>query len=302
MQERLDALVSSFSPSQLKQYSLELSDRYRKRLVPFLAKREHRFAYLVTRLPATLAAITRVLREIPLTSIESFLDLGAGPGTGYLAAKDVFPQIGRATLLETDSVFIEIGKKLITDRVEWIKQDLKEVLNFAPYDLVLLSYSIGEIPEKYWEPILKGAWSATQKAMVIIEPGTPAGFARIREIRSLLLSWGAHMIAPCPHAAACPMKEPDWCHFSQRLERNSLHKMAKEGSLGFEDEKFSYLVVSKEVVEVSGERILRPPQRRKGHTIFSLCTQEGLKNKVVSQKDKEFYKFSKKLDWGDVLR
>ena len=77
--------------------------------------------------------------------------------------------------------------------------------------------------------------------------------------------------------------------------------MAKDGALGFEDEKFSYIIVSKESVSPCGPRILRPPQKRKGHVIFSLCTPDGLKNKVVSQKEKEIYKKSKKLDWGDVL-
>ncbi len=302
MDEKIEALVSQLSPSQLRQYCLELSDRYRKGSSPFLEKREHRFAYLVTRFPATFAAITRVLQEITRMRIETMLDLGSGPGTGYLAAKDIFPHLHAAHLLETDPVFIEIGKKLIEDKVSWIRQDLKEVGILEPQDLVLLSYSIGEIPEKHWDSILESAWRATKKALVVIEPGTPRGFSHIRKIREKLISYGGRILAPCPHEHACPMKDPDWCHFSTRLTRNYLHKIAKEAALGFEDEKFSYIIVSKEAANPSGDRILRPPQKRKGHVIFSLCTPEGLKNKVVTKKEKEIYKKSKKLDWGDVLK
>jgi ribosomal protein RSM22 (predicted rRNA methylase) len=301
MEDKIESLISQFTPSQIRQYCLELSDRYRKGISPFLEKKEHRLAYLVTRFPATFAAITRVLKEISYMPIETMLDLGAGPGTGYLAAKEIFPQLHTGSLVETDSVFIEIGKKLIEDPLVWIKQDLKEVKELVPQDLVLLSYSIGEIPETDWEAILQVAWSSTKKALIVIEPGTPKGFSRIRHIREKLISYGAYITAPCPHRDACPMQDPDWCHFSTRLTRNYLHQMAKEAALGFEDEKFSYVIVSKEEVTPCGSRILRPPQKRKGHVIFSLCTSEGLKNKVIAQKEKDVYKKSKKLDWGDVL-
>ena len=302
MEDRIESLISQFTPSQLKSYALEFSDRYRKGLFPFLEKREHRFAYLVTRFPATFAAIQRVFKEIAHIPIKTMLDLGAGPGTGYLAAKETFPELTTGSLLETDSVFIEIGKKLIQDPVTWIKQDLTSLKELLCQDLVLLSYSIGEIPEKYWDSILQAAWGSAQKALVVIEPGTPKGFSRIRTIREKLISYGAHIAAPCPHRASCPMKDPDWCHFSVRLERNYLHRIAKEASLGFEDEKFSYIVVTKDDVKPCGYRILRPPQKRKGHVIFPLCTPEGLKNKVVTQKEKEIYKQSKKLEWGDTFK
>ncbi|MFS8564287.1 MAG: small ribosomal subunit Rsm22 family protein [Rhabdochlamydiaceae bacterium] len=268
MSEKIAILVSQFTPSQMRQYCLELSDRYRKGIFPCLDKREHRFAYLVTRFPATFAAITRVLQEISSMRMETMLDLGAGPGTGYLAAKEIFPQLQTASLLETDPVFMEIGKKLIEDKVTWVRQDLKEAGILEAQDLVLLSYSIGEIPEKYWDSILQAAWKATKKVLVIIEPGTPRGFSHIRHVREKMISYGGSVVAPCPHQNACPMKEPDWCHFSTRLTRNYLHKIAKEAALGFEDEKFSYIIVSKEKISPSGNRILRPPQKRKGHVVF----------------------------------
>ena len=60
--------------------------------------------------------------------------------------------------------------------------------------------------------------------LLIIEPGTPAGYARMIALRSQLIASGAHVAAPCPHQAPCPLATPDWCHFAQRLPRSRAHK------------------------------------------------------------------------------
>ena len=36
----------------------------------------------------------------------------------------------------------------------------------------------------------------------------------------------------------------NWCHFAVRLARTSLHRDVKGARLGYEDEKYSFLVVS----------------------------------------------------------
>ncbi len=59
----------------------------------------------------------------------------------------------------------------------------------------------------------------------------------------------AHTIAPCPYDAPCPLAHAfkegkDWCHFSVRIPRGKYHRRAKDGTLPYEDEKSSYLVVS----------------------------------------------------------
>ena len=60
-----------------------------------------------------------------------------------------------------------------------------------------------------------------------------------------LAAAGAHVIAPCPHAADCPLAAADWCHFAQRIERTKIHRSVKGAELGYEDEKFSYIAVAR---------------------------------------------------------
>lgn len=302
MQDKIEALTSKIKLSRLKELCRELSERYRKGISPYLETEEHRTAYLVTRFPATFAAVQKALSEISHLPIESLLDLGSGPGTGYGAAKTIFPDLKTATCVESDTSFIRLGKRIFSnDPVQWIQKDLKNSFDLSQHDLVLMSYSLGEIPQMHWERILTEGWKAARQALVIVEPGTPLGFKRIRDMREKLLLLGAHMIAPCPHANACPMKEGDWCHFAARVQRTSLHRQVKEGELGFEDEKFSYIIVGKEPSPLPGGRILRYPLKQKGHVSLTLCTLEGIKNKVVTRKEKDLYKKSRKLSWGGKL-
>ncbi len=301
MQEKIEKLLSSLTPSQVKKFSAEVSERYRKRQTPFLLKKEHRLAYLATRFPATFAVAEKVFEQIKDLSIHSLLDVGAGPGTGFLAARQVFSSLSHATLLERDEVFIEIARQLIGTGVLFMRKDFCQMEDLKSHDLVLFSYSLGEAIEKEQEAVIKRAWDLTEKALVVIEPGTPQGFERIRFIREKLLSWGAYLAGPCPHAAKCPMEKGDWCHFFARLSRNSLHRFAKEGTLGFEDEKFSYLIATREKRAPYAARILRHPHKGEGFISFSLCTSGGLKNKVVTKKEGIVYKSSKKLQWGDII-
>jgi ribosomal protein RSM22 (predicted rRNA methylase) len=112
----------------------------------------------------------------------------------------------------------------------------------------------------------------------------------------------ATIVAPCPHHFACPMAAAgDWCHFSQRVERTSQHRQLKGGALGYEDEKFSYLVAAKNNSASAGARLVRHPGKHSGHVKLALCTAEGkIENRTVTRSSKEAYKRARKADWGDA--
>jgi ribosomal protein RSM22 (predicted rRNA methylase) len=162
---------------------------------------------------------------------------------------------------------------------------------------------LGEWPQALRSEIVKKLWDSAKQALIIIEPGTMPGFDIIRQTRQQLIDLGAAMIAPCPHTLKCPMPQDDWCHFSVRIERSRLHKQIKEGSLGYEDEKFSYIAVAKLPVDLPDARILRHPLKRSGHVSFALCTKnQGLVTKIISRRDGDLYKQARHLEWGDTIQ
>jgi ribosomal protein RSM22 (predicted rRNA methylase) len=308
-----DELLLS-STKRLSQAREELSERYRNRSLDkqFMTSEAHRNSYLVSRLPATFAVVHRVLNEIktqsPNTPINSLLDLGAGPGTAMWAAQEIFSELHQINLIEFDSHLIKIGQRLASkstisclEKAKWHQGNLENDLELPKSDIITLSYCIGELKESAWLPLLERCWRATGQFLVIIEPGTPMGFERIRQFRSALLAKGAHLLAPCPHANVCPMSKGDWCHFSARVQRSALHRQIKEGALGHEDEKFSYLIFSKVKHPHCSDRVLRHPIKRSGHILFTLCTESGLNQKTISKKTPEPYKTAKEVNWGDIL-
>src|SRR4029078_9923366 len=104
----------------------------------------------------------------------------------------------------------------------------------------------------------------------------PAGYARIIALREQLIAMGAHVVAPCPHDGKCPLEPPDWCHFSQRLQRSRAHKQVKGAELPFEDERFSYVVLTRAPVGARLTRVLAQPAVNKVEITAKLCTPEGL--------------------------
>jgi ribosomal protein RSM22 (predicted rRNA methylase) len=280
---------------------------------PPIATEAHRAAYLAVRLPATYAAVRRVFAEInaraPQAEIASMLDLGAGPGTALFAAAEEFPQLRQATLIESDASWIAVGKRLteqsqspVFQHLQWLKQDLRSGLTCDKHDLVVISYTLGELPQAAAEAVLNKAWKCASKFLVVIEPGTRRGFAAINAARSAMITNAASIFAPCPHADACPMATAgDWCHFSQRVERTSQHRQLKGGDLGYEDEKFSYVVATRVALPPGGSRIVRHPGKHSGHVQLALCTPQGqIENRTVTRSSKEAYKRARKAEWGDA--
>lgn len=144
-------------------------------------------------------------------------------------------------------------------------------------------------------------WNATKQILLLVEPGTPAGFAHLREIRTLLLPHGVHIAAPCPHEEECPLPDDDWCHFTCRIARSRLHKQLKGGDAPFEDEKFSYLALTRQNSAPAASRILRHPRIDSGKITLKLCTSEGLSTRQVRKKEGSLFKVARKSNCGDAF-
>src|SRR5712675_2421634 len=94
----IDAEAAQHDHKLLARAVEDMSFRYRTREKDsgaFVSTPLHRAAYVVTRFPATFAAVASVLGDIkqrmPGFEPASLLDLGAGPGTATWAASGGFP-------------------------------------------------------------------------------------------------------------------------------------------------------------------------------------------------------------------
>ena len=270
-------------------------------------------AYAVTRLPATYAALAAALTEarllLPAWRPNTLLDVGAGPGVSVWAASGVWPSLARATLLEREPRMMAVGQRLLEEAptacaVTWRQVDMAADwgrLGAVSFDLCICSYALNELPHDRRIPLVERLWEASGGALALVAPGTPAGFAAIREARAWLIGAGAHIIAPCPHADACPMSPGDWCHFSQRLARSRLHRQLKGGDAPFEDEKYSYVVAARMPGEAIAARVIRHPLVRPGRISLELCAPGGLALAEVTRSDRAAWRPAREARWGSAL-
>jgi ribosomal protein RSM22 (predicted rRNA methylase) len=270
-------------------------------------------AYAVARLPATYAAVRVALGELrsrmPSFHPDSLLDLGAGPGTAAWAVADTWPTVRRITAVEPAAEMRRLGTDLAQSAPsravadgEWLAETLPHGIPPARFDLVTLSYVLAEIDERDHATAVERAWNAAAHALVVVEPGTPSGYARMLAARDGLIALGATVVAPCPHDRACPLAGTgDWCHFAVRLARSRAHREAKDAHLGHEDEKFSYVVAARARAPQAVARILRHPQIRRGHVLLEICGRDGAHAQTISKRDGERYRRARKIAWGEDL-
>ena len=312
LQIGIEELAHGVNPKELERSARMLSDAYRAGGAP--ASRAARTpgdvaAYLATRAPATFAAAADVFERIrelrPDWTPISLLDLGAGPGIASWAAVGAWRQIGAVTLVEVEAEMARAGRALARTgpeplrKASWILSDAGAPGTTA--DLVVVSYVLGELTVTALDELVRQAWERTTDTLVIIEPGTTAGYTRTLAARDAVIAAGGSTLAPCPHDSRCPLPDDDWCHFSVRLPRSRTHRLAKDAERGFEDEKFSYVVLTKNEARPAAARIIRRPEQNPGHVVFSLCTSEGLERRTVSRRDKSSYRDARKREWGDPL-
>jgi ribosomal protein RSM22 (predicted rRNA methylase) len=316
LRSALDAELASVPSKKIALAVAGLSGRYRIGTScigrGYLQSREDIIAYMAYRLPATYAATHAALEQVrdrlPDWKPQSLLDVGAGPGTAMWAAATIWPELKRITLLEREEDMIAAGKRLAAysplapvREANWLRADVAGAWETSPCDLVIMSYVLGELPQDRVAPLLHRLWEATGGTLVIIEPGTVAGFHRIKQAREQMLEEGAKSIAPCPHDGACPMTDNDWCHFAQRVQRSRMHRQAKAAELSYEDEKFSFLALSRTPGAAIEGRVIRHPQVRPGHIRLEVCTPGGVTTSVLTRKNREMYRIARDLRWGSVV-
>jgi ribosomal protein RSM22 (predicted rRNA methylase) len=304
------ALAAADAPAGLAAAVERLVTRYRDGIAggtPAVRDAADRAAYLHARMPATAAAVGAALDALGLDHPASVLDLGSGPGSALWAAADRHPDVARWTAVERDPELAAAGRALLDagngPQARWIQADLRRLPALEPHDLVMASYCLNELTPPEAEAAALAAWALAGRALLVVEPGTPRGAALIVRLRTALLAAGAVPLAPCTHAGACPLEHgPGFCRFAVRLGRSRIHRAAKGGMRGFEDESYSYLAVMRPPAAVhGGGRIIAPPERRGDGIHLRLCSSSGLGDQLVPRRDPH-WKTAVRAEWGDAWK
>ncbi|MFF1834948.1 small ribosomal subunit Rsm22 family protein [Streptomyces sp. NPDC058231] len=310
----LAGLLDGLPPKQAARAVDRLIANYRGTTptdAPVLRDRSDVAAYAAYRMPATFEAVRSALAAFRAAAPEwtpaTHTDIGGGTGAASWAVAGAWDG-PRTTVLDWAEPALALGRELAESSgiaalraAEWRRARIGKDLELAPADLVTVSYVLKELTEEARTGLVDTAAAAAQ-AVVVVEPGTPDGYARVIEARDRLIAAGMTVAAPCPHSGTCPI-EPgtDWCHFSARVSRSSLHRQVKGGSLPYEDEKFSYVVATRFGTEPVRARVTRKPQIRKGQVLLDLCTRdEALRRDTVTKRHGELYRAARDVAWGDA--
>ena len=312
LQQQIEKLLERFKLSDLPYH--ELSKKYRgdrKGVRSLLQSKQEAMAYAAVRMPATFGAVSAALKNIirlfdfkPTTMI----DIGAGTGACGWAAQELL-ELKSLVCLEREVIMRDLGKILMSgsdnpllSQAQWVDFDVLNDDVSCEADLVTAAYIINELPNFQKEKALLKLWQATKKVLLIVEPGTPSAFSDLLKLRDFLVSYGAHIIAPCPHQQKCSLEAGDWCHFSARIARSRLHRQLKSAQMGYEDEKYCYMAFTKVPLTLKYQRVLKEPQITKAEVVCHVCQSGGHCEFVhFSVKNKENYKKAKKMCWGDIL-
>jgi ribosomal protein RSM22 (predicted rRNA methylase) len=308
----LDAMLEGMSRSDIATRAALISRTYRDGGTSAAIRSEtDALAYALARMPATYAAVAACLNALseikPDFSPATFLDVGAGPGTASFAAAEAFSSLTSFALFDANPALRALALDLTRDNARlgglaYTSGDARAALAKADgADLVIASYLIGELGEADRVVLAAAMWAKARDTLLVIEPGTPAGYARMLGLRRQLIGAGAHVAAPCPHDETCPLQPPDWCHFAQRLARSRAHKQVKGAEVPFEDEKFAYVVLTRASITERPARLLAPPMIGKAEIAARLCTAEGITIAKVARRDKAAYARARHWRWGDAI-
>jgi ribosomal protein RSM22 (predicted rRNA methylase) len=303
---------------------------------PVMASRADAAAYAAYRMPATAAATALALQQtrlsLPGWAPATLLDFGAGTGGAAWAAASILPSIEAMTLLEQSADAIRLGTVILAESsvgplqsASWRQWRLTASVgsgstrsdprsadlpagdssgaDLPNADLGTAAYMLGELSSSQQTALVSLA-ARCAAAVLLVEPGTPAGHRRILAARAQLMAAGYLIAAPCPHQLGCPLDVAgDWCHFGARLPRSALHRQVKGAELSHEDEKFSYVAAVRPgagLPELPASRVVRRPQQRKGLVTLELCARDGhSRRELVSKSKGEAYRRARKTSWGD---
>ena len=306
LQEKVNSLYIGENKQQLKNTREQLTDKYKNktgRSVSLINSREDSVLYAISRMPATYSVVYTLVSQLKqqgcLQNIASVLDIGSGTGAGYFAMKELL-QDATINLVERDKNMIAVFKHLTDEQVDVERNDIITLETNQKFDLVTASYVLSEMNEDDRLSAVKKMLDLSKDFVLIMDTGTPKTYENMMKIKKYVIGAGFRVLAPCM-SEKCGLVD-DYCQFFARVERSSLHKLAKDGKLSYEDEKYFYLLISKKQTEtVKQIRVIRRPVIKQNLVELKFCSETGVNQALFSKKNKEEYKKAKKIRVNDIF-
>lgn len=308
LNEKVNRLYADIKNEKLKDIQQNLTFKYKNRTgesKSLIGGKNDSILYAISRMPATFSVIYTLLTDLKnegkIQEVNSVFDIGSGTGAGYFAVREIFGDLD-IELFERDENMIDTFSKLSDEnvninKIDLIKQNI-ESKNLKTADFVFSSYVLSEMTESDRNKVFKKILDASNKYVLIIDTGTPKTFQEMMKLKSIAKQNGYNVVAPC-NVDVCPL-QGDYCQFFARVERSSLLRQAKNGNLSYEDEKYFYLLFEKNIgkdfeFNSNSERVIRRPKIRTNEIEIKVCSRNGVVTKIVTKKDKEFFKKCKKI-------
>lgn len=327
---KIEELSYQSNKKEIAENFRKISDKYQSEKIgkSLLNKDNEAIAYAISRMPATYAAvktafmstieILKMSKDFELDNLQTFIDIGAGTGAATLAIAETLEEenikLKKIDCLEREKAMSKLGETLLKtstikalSQVNWHDFDLNtsEVANLPKADIVITSYMLNEFAENKVLEVVDKLWNMTNNILLIVDPGTPKDHERLIKIKNHLVQNGGNIVAPCLCQKGCKISKGDWCHFVCRVERTKLQKEAKGGVVPYEDEKFTFLAISKKEYNLPEDkakmgRVIRHPIIKTNMVEVKLCLNDGIENKIYIKKEKEAYKWARKAKVGDL--
>lgn len=263
---------------------------------PYLRDTRACAAYSLYFAPQTYARLSHILAELPpfpeTAQPLRVLDLGAGTGAAAWALLD---QLGPRPVALTAWDHSRPALRCLRDQfaalrhARWPDATLRTnpavLEEFSAgaekFDVVLLHFILNELPAEARRLALTRAARALAPGgrLILCEPLVHDDGDYMRGLRAHALEdLHLHLLAPCPHARACPLEGP--CHdvrtwkLSPALQtlNSVLHRDLRHLA-------YAFLVLAPEDLPASGSmraRVVGSPTHAKGHTLCPACCSDGL--------------------------
>ena len=173
-----------------------------------------------------------------------------------------------------------------------------------PVGLLVISHVLNELPSEALQHLL--SLVARADAVLWVEPGNHVVSRQLIGLRETLTST-FHIVAPCPHQAACGLlatgNERHWCHFFAEpppgvQNDSNWVRFGQRAGVDLRSQAYACLVLEKNAsftLPIGASRILGRAEHFKGFARILSCEADGVKELELQKRaDAELFKALKK--------